>query len=93
MENYYIFSHGGYEIKDGRIHINIDKVIDIAKEMMKEAIRVQIDNDYNKGKEYVESYFKWTNEMQLIAQKKSSISNPMIMAITKTELADILLES
>jgi len=93
IENYYIFTHGGYEIKDGRIHVNIDKVNDIAKEMMKETIRVQLDNDYNKGKKYVESYFKWTDEMKLIAQKKSSISNSMIMAITKAELADMLLES
>ena len=93
MENYYIFSNGGYEIKDGRIHINIDEVVNIAKEMMSEAIRVQLDNDYNKGKKYVEDYFKWTNEMQLIAQKKSSVSNPMIMATIKTELADKLLEN
>jgi hypothetical protein len=93
MENYYIFTNGGYEIKDGRIHVNIDKVVDIAKEMMKEAIRAQLDNDYNKGKKYVESYFKWTDEMKLIAQKKSSIYKPMIMATIKTELADMLLES
>jgi hypothetical protein len=60
---------------------------------MKETIRVQLDNDYNKGKKYVDSYFKWTDEMKLIAQKKSSISNSMIMATTKAELADMLLES
>ena len=56
--------------------------------MLEEAIRVQLDNDYNKGKKYVEDYFIWTNEMQEIAEKKKNVSNPMIMATIKTELAD-----
>ena len=59
---------------------------------MKEAIRVQLDNDYEKGKEYVEKYFIWTDEMKLIAQKKSSLSNPIIMATIDAELADKLLK-
>ena len=35
MQNYYHFKQGGYEIKNEKIHVNIDKVVDIGKEMMK----------------------------------------------------------
>ena len=60
--------------------------------MMKEAIRVQLDNDYEKGKKKKKKYFIWTDEMKLIAQKKSSLSNPIIMATIDAELADKLLK-
>ena len=93
MENYYIFKKGGYEIIDGRIHVNIDKIVGIAQEMLDEAIRTQLDNDFEKGKEYVEKYFVWTDEMKLIAKKKKSLSNPVSMAKIETELADMLLQN
>ena len=94
MENYYIFKKGGYQIIDGKIHVNIDKVVGIAQEMLDEAIRAQLDNDFEKGKEYVEKYFVWTDEMKAIAEKKKSLSSTTIsMAKIDTELADMLLEN
>ena len=93
MENYYIFKKGGYEIIDGRIHVNIDKIVGIGQEMLDEAIRAQLDNDFEKGKEYVEKYFVWTDEMKAIAEKKKSLSSPISMATIDTELADMLLQN
>ena len=93
MENYYIYKNEGYEIIDGKIHIYIDKIVDIAKQMLADMVRIQLDNNYDKVKAYVEQYFQWTEGMQIIAEKKSSVSNPMIMATIETELADELLEN
>jgi hypothetical protein len=93
MENYYIFKKGGYEIIDGRIHVNIDKIVGIGQEMLDEAIRAQLDNDFEKGKEYVEKYFVWTDEMKAIAEKKKSLSSPISMATIDTELADMFLQN
>ena len=43
------FKRGGYEIGNGKIFVNIDKVVSCAKEMLKEIIRIQIDIDFEKG--------------------------------------------
>ena len=66
MQNYYLFKRGAYEIKDGKIHVNVDKVVKAANEMLAEIVRVQIDDDFAKGEKYVTDYFVWTDEMQLI---------------------------
>ena len=66
------FKRGGYEIRNGKIFVNIDKVVSCAKEMLKEIIRIQIDIDFEKGEKYVKEYFIWTNKMNLIAEKLKS---------------------
>ena len=57
MQNYYLFKRGAYEIKDGKIHVNIDKVVPAANEMLAEIVRVQIDDDFAKGEKYVMDNF------------------------------------
>ena len=34
--------------------------------MLKEIIRIQLDNDIEKAKNYVNKYFIWTDEMEII---------------------------
>ena len=63
------FKRGGYEIRNGKIFVNIDKVVSCAKEMLKEIIRIQIDIDFEKGEKYVKENFIWTYKMNLIAKK------------------------
>ncbi len=69
MQNKYFADRGAYEIKDGKIHVNIEKVVPIAKEMLAEIIRIQIDGDFNKAEKYVMDNFVWTDNMELIAKK------------------------
>ena len=38
MQNYYLFKKGAYEIKDGKIHVNIENVVAGAFDMLKEII-------------------------------------------------------
>ncbi|MBQ1612260.1 MAG: hypothetical protein II085_02175, partial [Alphaproteobacteria bacterium] len=53
MQNYYFSTRGAYDIVDGKIHVNIDKVVPIAKEMLSEIVRIQIDGDFGKAEKYV----------------------------------------
>ena len=90
MQNYYIFKRGGYEIKDGKVHVNIDKVVPAANEMLKEIVRVQIDDDITKAEKYVTDNFVWTDEMQLIGDKLQKV-NKELNGRLENELADKLL--
>ena len=90
MQNYYLFKRGAYEIKDGKIHVNIDKVVPASYEMLSEIIRVQIDDDFAKGEKYVLDNFVWTDEMQLIGEKLQKV-NKELNGKLENELADKLL--
>ena len=91
MQNKYFSERGGYELtKDGKIHVNIDKVVPIAKEMLAEIVRIQIDGDYNKAEKYVKDNFIWSDNMEIIAKKLQKI-NKTLNGRLETELADKLL--
>ena len=91
MQNNYFAKRGGYEItKDGKIHVNIDKVVPIAKEMLSEIIRIQIDGDFDKAEKYVTENFVWTDNMELIGKKLQKV-NKALNGTLETELADKLL--
>lgn len=92
MQNNYFAKRGGYSItQDGKIHVNIDKVVPIAKEMLAEIIRIQIDGDFNKAEKYVNDNFVWSDNMELIAQKLQKVSKALNGTL-ETELADKLLQ-
>lgn len=91
MQNKYFSDRGGYEItKQGKIKVNIDKVVPIAKEMLAEIIRIQIDGDFNNAEKYVLDNFVWTDNMELIAQKLQKVSKGLNGTL-ETKLADKLL--
>ena len=91
MQNYYLFKRGAYEIKDGKIFVNIDNVVPAANEMLAEIVRVQIDDDFAKGEKYVMDYFVWTDEMQLIGDKLQK-ANKELNGKLECELAEFLLK-
>ncbi len=89
MQNKYFSERGAYDIVDGKIHVNIDKVVLIAKEMLAEIVRIQIDGDFDKAEKYVKDNFVWTDNMELIGQKLQKISKTLNGKL-ETELADKL---
>ena len=91
MQNKYFSERGAYDIIDGKIHVNIDKVVPIAKEMLAEIVRIQIDGDFDKAEKYVIDNFVWTDNMELIGQKLQKISKTLNGRL-ETELADMLSE-
>ena len=90
MQNKYFSERGAYDIIDGKIHVNIDKVVPIAKEMLSEIIRIQIEGDFDKAEKYVLDNFVWTDNMELISQKLQKI-NKTLNGRTESELAEKLL--
>lgn len=90
MQNKYFAERGAYEIIDEKIHVNIDKVVSIAKEMLSEIVRIQIEGDFDKAEKYVLDNFIWTDNMELIAQKLQKI-NKTLNGRTESELAEKLL--
>lgn len=92
MQNKYFAERGAYDIIDEKIHVNIDKVVPIAKEMLAEIVRIQIDGDFNKAEKYVLDNFIWTDNMELIAKKLQKI-NKTLNGRTESKLADFLLSS
>jgi len=90
MQNYYLFKRGAYDIKEGKIHVNFDKVVKAANEMLAEIVRVQLDDDINKAEKYVNENFVWTEEMQLIGDKLQK-ENKELNGKLEHELADKLL--
>lgn len=91
MQNKYFAERGAYDIIDGKIHVNIDKVVPIAKEMLAEIVRIQIEGDFNKAEKYVLDNFIWTDNLELIAQKLQKI-NKTLNGRTESELAEKLLK-
>lgn len=90
MQNKYFAERGAYDIVDGKIHVNIDKVVPIAKEMLSEIIRIQIDGDFDKAEKYVKDNFVWTDNMELIAKELQKISKTL-NGRTESKLAEQLL--
>lgn len=91
MQNKYFAERGAYDIIDGKIHVNIDKVVPIAKEMLAEIVRIQIEGNFDKAEKYVLDNFIWTDNLELIAQKLQKISKTL-NGRTESELAMKLLE-
>ena len=63
----------------------------IAKEMLSEIIRIQIEGDFKKAEEYVLDNFVWTDNMELISKKLQKI-NKTLNGRTESELAEKLLK-
>ncbi len=91
MQNKYFSERGAYDIIDSKIHVNIDKVVPIAKEMLSEIVRIQIEGDFDKAEKYVLDNFIWTENLELIAQKLQKI-NKTLNGRTESELAEKLLK-
>lgn len=90
MQANYFIEKGAIEITpEQKIKINTEKVVPVAKEMLKEIIRLQIDGDINAAKNYIDKYFVWNETHEAIAQKLNEI-NKTLNGRTVCELADEL---
>ena len=93
MQTKYFMENGAIELtQNGKIHVNIDKMIPTAKKMLAEIVRVQIDADFKKAEDYVLSNFIWTDEMETISQKLKEVDKTL-NGRTESPLAQMLLKS
>jgi len=92
MQNHYLMSHNAMAIDDeGFLSVDIDKMVDVAYQMLCEIIEVQMSGDFFKGEKYVLDNFIWDDKMELIAQKIKKISK-RLNGTTEQNLADKLLK-
>ncbi len=89
IQNNYFANRGAYELIDGKIYVNIDKVVPIAKEMLAEIVRIQINEKFEEAEKYVNDNFIWSDNMEIIAQKLQKI-NKALNGRLETKLADEL---
>ena len=92
MQNYYQFINGGYEIIDGKIRVNINNVVKNGIDMMDKIIQIQLENDYEKAKQYIDEYFVWTDEMKLIGEKLLKLKRALNGKIVNPLVDEILNE-
>jgi hypothetical protein len=78
------------EIRDGKLWFDFDKVIDTAKEMMKEAIRLQLDANVKNAENYIMKWFVWSEDISFIAEVIKKFSKKLNGYIIQ-ELADEML--
>ena len=93
MQTKYFIENGAIELNaEGKIHVNIDKMIPAAKKMLAEIVRIQIDGDFQKGETYVLDNFVWTDEMEAISEKLREVDKTL-NGRTESPLAAMLLKS
>lgn len=74
---YRMIHDGAIVIKDGKLWFDFEKVIDTAKQMMKEVIRLQIDENVKNAEEYVNKWFVWSDEIASIAETIKKFSKKL----------------
>lgn len=79
-------------VRDGKLWFDFDKVIDTAKEMMKEAIRLQLDANVKAAEEYVNKWFVWDDTLISIAETIKKFSKKLNGYLIQP-LADEMLSS
>lgn len=90
MQAYFFISEGAISVNsDGIIDIDIEKMIPTANKMLTEIIEVQLSKDFNKGEEFINKYFNWTDEINAVSVKLKEIDKSLNGKL-ETPLADFL---
>ncbi len=90
MQTQFMIREGAIEVnKDGKIHVNVEKVIPAAQKMLSEAVRVQLSQDVHEAEKYVNEYFVWDENCENVAKNLREISKKLNGTI-ETPLADEL---
>lgn len=90
MQYNYFLKEGAIKIdKTGKMKINFDKVTPAAQKMLNEIIRIQLDKDIDKARQFVNKYAVWTEPLEKMAENLKS-SDKMLNATLVSPLADKL---
>lgn len=80
--------------KNHQLIFDFDKIIDCSKTMMSELIKLQLDCSITDAQQYVNTYFRWTANMETVAEikkKESKFLNGKTTAPLSNELQKIKL--
>lgn len=92
MQCKYLKDNGAYEILDnGKIYVNVDKVVPTCQKMLKEIVKIPKDGDYEGAKAFVDKNFVWTDDMEHVSKILRKYQNALNRELEKP-LADYLKE-
>ena len=83
-------SNGGIKVSEtGVMSVNVQKVLQGAREMLADAIKIQLSQDANIAKEYIEKNTKWSKTLEMLSQNlraadkrlNSYIISPLLKSI------------
>lgn len=90
MQHNYFIKNGAVKVSDeGKMSIDFDKVTELSKKMLEQTIRIQIEGDPNKAKEYIEKNMVWSQDLERMA-KNLRKADTTINSKVVTPLADKL---
>jgi len=90
MQTQYLLKEGAIDVNDeGKVHVNVDKVVPACQKMLDEIIQVQLSQDINVAENFVNKYFVWDDKCENVAENLRSISKKLNGNI-ETPLADQL---
>lgn len=90
MQAYFFIKESALSVdNDGIININIEKMIPTANKMLTEIIEVQLSQDFSAGENFINKYFRWTEEIDAVSKKLKEIDKSL-NGVIQTPLADFL---
>ena len=90
MQAYYFIKEGALSVdENGIIDINIDKMTSTAMKMLTELVEVQLSQDFNRGEQFINDYFHWTDDIDRVSKKLKEIDKTLNGKV-ETPLADYL---
>ena len=90
MQANYFMKEGAIEVSDeGKISVNLEKMIPTAKKMLTEIVEVQMSGDIKKAEDYVSRNFEWGEKNEAVAKNLRDI-NKTLNGVVESPLADEL---
>ena len=90
MQANYFMKEGAIDVSDdGKISVNLEKMVPTAKKMLTEIIKVQLSNDMQTAENYVNENFKWGEKNEAVAKNLREV-NKTLNGVVESPLAEEL---
>ncbi len=90
MQANYFMKEGAIDVnKDGKIEVNLEKMVPTAKKMLTEIIEVQLSGDMKTAEDFINKNFEWGEKNETIASKLREV-NKTLNGVVESPLADEL---
>lgn len=91
MQLNYFKEKGAIRLNEGgKLSIVSEKMVPVAKQMLEEVIRIQLEGDSARAKAFADKYGKWDNTLQYVSEVKKGLS-PKPLKDVQMPLAEKLL--
>ena len=90
MQANYFMKEGAIDVSDdGKISVNLEKMVPTAKKMLTEIIKVQLSGDMKTAEDYVNENFKWGEKNEAVAKNLREV-NKTLNGVVESPLAEEL---